>query len=813
MAGTYTPTATYRTSDPIDNLRIRVELRKVGTKGQRLLAALHQPYGQQRPSTKRNEDGGKMLAKRWRGARAGDEQAQGSANDSDEEAVAEATPLHMEEEEPDRIIEVGDFSWQQKVFGKLEVARIRRLNSRQDSGSRTGAASWLGNGGDNLIIAQQRVALAALDAESASRGGGPYTGRTLYTRTASEGMTGDYVMRSRLTSSPNEQLTPLARAILDGSSARRHHDLSGDLHSVDMHVLAELPANELGHSPNDARGKRSGHRSKRTGRETSKEESDDEADIQVVTLVTIRFFSNGRLDVRPDFSELSSLETESSSAQSALPTDASTATLTKWEWNSGVPTPEKSPKWHRIGDSRYEFRVYNLSERLDGEPLFEPSGALTGKRARDQGSGGVGAGGGPSNISLTLMEFVMPPPSAVRMHHFIEIESVSGFGAGRICVQFFAAASPGWKLLANSVCTGTTQIAISDDENRPHCSTNDVHHDLAVLDVVSLSSFGLAAAFVLSTSAACAAVIAAATNSAVGPAQPTAFPPSLSAFLAALAVVVVALAVGFAKWTLGIPTMTTRQRKPGAVISLPLEITLECDGPPPTARPPLTLFLSILRVDSLGRHTHLGYAQFSPSARAGEVVHTARSFRLALSRSEMLADMFVGGMKELNDLRALSIPSGFDGPCLNKFGLQTKSHGSITLRSRTILHKQPDLVGPASRGVAGLGSTKKLTALLSNPNGSRKSAPFRAIAGARSLAGSESAADRVRKRLQERREAERAASGRASAVSASSRASASLPGAGIEMGDGAAEAVPAPSSLAPGDITTQQNEPQTQTAT
>ncbi len=113
-------------------------------------------------------------------------------------------------------------------------------------------------------------------------------------------------------------------------------------------------------------------------------------------------------------------------------------------------------------------------------------------------------------------------------------------------------------------------------------------------------------------------------------------------------------------------------------------------------------------------------------------------------------------------MRALGIPLGFDGPCLNKYGLQTVAAGVITLRAHTVVQQQPDLA-PAGRS-ANMAALARATA--SRIADGRRAAPFRAVAGARTLGGAESAADRVRKRLQERRESERIGSGKSAAADA-----------------------------------------------
>jgi len=77
-----------------------------------------------------------------------------------------------------------------------------------------------------------------------------------------------------------------------------------------------------------------------------------------------------------------------------------------------VAPPEPQAKWHRIGASRFEFRVYNLSEKLEGEPLpGEVPPPVGAGGAHKQAKGGVAVGGGVPNVSLVPMDFSMPLPS------------------------------------------------------------------------------------------------------------------------------------------------------------------------------------------------------------------------------------------------------------------------------------------------------------------------------------------------------------------------------------------------------------------
>ena len=126
-------------------------------------------------------------------------------------------------------------------------------------------------------------------------------------------------------------------------------------------------------------------------------------------------------------------------------------------------------------------------------------------------------------------------------------------------------------------------------------------------------------------------------------------------------------------------------------------------------------------------------------------------------RVQVQRNFFVGGSEELHDLRALALPDGFGGEdtiTLNRHGLQTLSSGSVEVHVNTIVHQQQQAQLPTTSSTAGRAAA--VAARSFNANNT-----LRAIASARTLGASESAADRVKRRLEERRSRERqpAASG------------------------------------------------------
>ena len=103
-------------------------------------------------------------------------------------------------------------------------------------------------------------------------------------------------------------------------------------------------------------------------------------------------------------------------------------------------------------------------------------------------------------------------------------------------------------------------------------------------------------------------------------------------------------------------TQTSRVAGPEqkAVLSFPMELVLESEGPPTSARPPLSLFFSIVSRDAHERMTQLGYAHLAPPAVAGMSVHDVGAWRLSESRTDALRRFFVGGMRDPTHAHTLS---------------------------------------------------------------------------------------------------------------------------------------------------------------
>ena len=111
----------------------------------------------------------------------------------------------------------------------------------------------------------------------------------------------------------------------------------------------------------------------------------------------------------------------------------------------------------------------------------------------------------------------------------------------------------------------------------------------------------------------------------------------------------------------------------------------------------------------------------------------------------------VGGLEEMRDLRAIALPDGFSGPCLNKHGLSTNTSGKLHLRVNSVLQQEQEATTVARP------STRAASTERAPPSVRKQLAPFKAIKDAHALGASDTAADRVRRRLEERSKARVAA--------------------------------------------------------
>ena len=655
---------TYRVGDPIENLQLRVTLRKRG--GTVTLA--EESSAAKGSSSKKNSPRRRSIFGRSssRSATGGDSDDDGNASDDDAETgeASSRKPLQLGKDEEDKLVcPPRVFRWQEKVFGPMEVSAIRReeerdsprlarrstmgnMLSRAQSRAQSTAA-LLGMGGDegpsSLLSNHHREVFARLQEEAEARGE-TYEGELLYSRVHSEEYTDPADVSLILTDSMGETMTPLARAVVGGAFARQHRDMLGEAASVSMHIFAALPSRELHDDDADvgssflsrrasAAGGVGRRRSSFFGGQRDAAEGNDQ--LEEVLLCALRVFPGGRLDVKPPFSV---------------------------EPGSADPQPDamgdKMARWYSVPGTRYEYMLENLSESLGGaEAQYEAIAERVAKVSLHAHAAAVAR-------AIPELDFARPPIKSARVHHFVELTSCHGFGPNPLYVVYYALAAPGWRLLPHCVASAVTQ-----------------------------------------------------TSKVVG-------------------------------------------RDAKAVLGFPMEFSLESDGPPTAARAPLSLFLSVMSHDAHDRITHLGYAHIAPPAVAGYTEDDLRAWRIAEGRLDALSRFFVGGTEELRDLRALAIPEGFDiskRQCLNKHGLQTVTTGSIHIKIHTVLQQQQPpaapkaaqkLAGGGKAGGAGAGSVAERLRRAAPEMGSMKG-----VLGVSTLARSETAADRVRRRLEERQRA------------------------------------------------------------
>ena len=143
------PGETYRITDPIENLQLSVTLRRRATEGERRVKA---------DGSAGDRPGRRFLPKRGnRGSSAASVPVTAEQPGSDEEVdedegeeAGEGTRLKVETEEAEQLLcPPRTFRWQEKVFSRAEVDRIRKMagQSDQQQGRRRsllGAAAALG---------------------------------------------------------------------------------------------------------------------------------------------------------------------------------------------------------------------------------------------------------------------------------------------------------------------------------------------------------------------------------------------------------------------------------------------------------------------------------------------------------------------------------------------------------------------------------------------------------------------------------------------------------------------------------------------
>ena len=504
--------ATYRVTDPIENLLLQVSLRKRGTHGER---RLEQRDGPLTPRSRSFRKGGARGSVRGRSGR-GDDDPPGSDDEAEGDDDDEAAPMRVQREEADELVcPPRTFRWQEKVFSKAEVKAVRRkppaLQRSRSSLSlavaglaeMAGSFSLTSSAADAAarppMSAHHREVLARLDREAAARGD-VYQGDVLFSRVNSDRYADPHELNMKLTDSEAETATPLARAVLSGAFAKQHRDMLGEAANAAMHIFAALPADDL--SPATPRATSLLSRSRRSlfgGDSDGEREGADRT--EEVLLCTLRLYPAGRLDVKPPLSV----------DPSASPFGAAAA------GEEGVgPDGQPLARWYAIPGTRYEYKVENLAEGLgareyeheaaaervaklslsaahavryahprppDGRrhpqmhplapPLIcppapppppaaatHPTCSLAARRPSGHThTRAVCASPRQVTRAMPELDFSAPPRKAARVHHFIELQSAHGFGATSLFVVYYALAAPGWRLMSHCVQSAITQTS------------------------------------------------------------------------------------------------------------------------------------------------------------------------------------------------------------------------------------------------------------------------------------------------------------------------------------------------------------------
>ena len=273
---------TYRVADPIGNLKLQVILRKRATvpdrwrssqssaapattvdkslrgkdrerqRGRELEADRVGSSGEYPSAAADGPDDEEGRRGRRPRGRTGKQRTDGE-DEEDRDPTArddETRPLRDEDVEDAQLEEEvarATLQWQQKIFGRSEVLRMRRLEQERAASSGGGGVlrRLLGRGRTEHVNAHIQEMLAQREREAEEEQRAPYRGETLYTRVHSEGFVDASEWHGKQTTSADEQLTPLARSVLSSASVKEHRDLLGEAASVCMWILADLPDADL----------------------------------------------------------------------------------------------------------------------------------------------------------------------------------------------------------------------------------------------------------------------------------------------------------------------------------------------------------------------------------------------------------------------------------------------------------------------------------------------------------------------------------------------------------------------------------------
>eukprot|EP00164_Ancoracysta_twista_P006809 GFYU01009557.1.p1 GENE.GFYU01009557.1~~GFYU01009557.1.p1 ORF type:complete len:587 (+),score=144.10 GFYU01009557.1:263-2023(+) len=155
------------------------------------------------------------------------------------------------------------------------------------------------------------------------------------------------------------------------------------------------------------------------------------------------------------------------------------------------------------------------------------------------------------------------------------------------------------------------------------------------------------------------------------------------------------------------------------------------------------VFFQIASYDSLDRYTVEGYGVFDLPRHPGRYTYEVRTWRPKLSIRDQMHSFFIGGYKELQDIRYTSQPTDFKAKVMNKYGFATETSGVVTF----VLDSVWQTSDVPKEKLIGAGGSSPGYSPLVTPRASMQKAPT----GQRLVLSTTQILERARKRLLQNR--------------------------------------------------------------
>lgn len=99
------------------------------------------------------------------------------------------------------------------------------------------------------------------------------------------------------------------------------------------------------------------------------------------------------------------------------------------------------------------------------------------------------------------------------------------------------------------------------------------------------------------------------------------------------------------------------------------------------------LFIEVFSVDDWDRHCIQGYSFLRVPNAPGYTTFTIKTWKPLGTHHDQMRSFFIGGTRELADLKYLTIPDDFNGGVYSKYGMMTESSGQVEIRMNTVYQK------------------------------------------------------------------------------------------------------------------------------